>query len=126
MKRLSMPRQKDSRRKTKQTHKKTSEELYCRRLSLSELAQAADAAADDSRSCRAELPGTASNNLLAPAALPDADGSALDRVAAAERASVLCVLRNLNLLDLLARGRAVARAVLADNTHLSRALGLWC
>jgi hypothetical protein len=36
------------------------------------------------------------------------------------------VLGDLDLLDLLARGGAVARAVLADDANLSRALGLVC
>jgi hypothetical protein len=65
-----------------------------------------------------EGPCAAGDDLLAGAALPNADGLALDAVLAAEGARVARVLRDLDLLDALAQRRTVARAVLARDTDL--------
>lgn len=51
--------------------------------------------------------------LLAAPAAPDTNRISLDRRLAAERACVLCVLANFDLLDLLTEGRTVAGTVLA-------------
>ena len=57
--------------------------------------------------------GTSSNSLLAGLAVPDADRVALDSDLAAECAGVLGVLRDFNLLHLLAERGTIAGTVLA-------------
>lgn len=70
-------------------------------------------------------PGATGNDLVAGVAVPDTDGSALHGVLAAERAGVAAVLRDFDLLDLATERRAVARAVLACDSNLDRALRLY-
>ena len=70
-------------------------------------------------------PGATGNDLLASAAAPNTDGSALHGVLTAERAGVAAVLRDFDLLDLATERRAVARAVLACDSNLDRALRLY-
>jgi hypothetical protein len=60
-------------------------------------------------------------DLLAGAALPDANHRPLDGVLAAERARVGGVLGDLDLLDLLTQRGTVAGTVLADDPDLSGA-----
>lgn len=94
-----------------------------RRLSeASALAQTTDSAASLRRLRRREHPRATSNGLVAARAVPDADGLPLDLVLAAEGAAVLCVLRDLHLLHDFPKGRTIARAVLAGDAHLLRAL----
>ena len=69
-------------------------------------------------------PSTTSEDLEAGAALPDADSLALDGILAAEIASVLGVLGDLHLPDLLTQRCTITGAVLADNADLASALGL--
>ena len=69
-------------------------------------------------------PSATSKSLQASAALPDANSLALDGVLTAEVASVLGVLGDLHLPDLLTQGSTITGAVLADNTDLPGALGL--
>lgn len=79
----------------------------------------------DSGSSRgAEGPSTAGHDLLAGAALPDADSLALDRVLAAESAGVLGVLRDLDLLDLTTERGTVTGTVLSGDSNLDSALRL--
>lgn len=80
----------------------------------------------DSGSSRgAEGPSTTGHDLLAGAALPDADGLALDRVLAAEGASVLGVLRDFDLLDLTTQRGTVTGTVLSGDSNLDSALRLF-
>jgi len=65
--------------------------------------------------------GAASLHLLAVAAVPDADSLPLHGILAAERARVLGVLRDLNLLDDLTQRGTVTGAVLAGDPDLLRA-----
>lgn len=58
--------------------------------------------------------------------MPDAHSLALHGVLTAERAGVAAVLLDFDLLDLATERRAVARAVLAGNANLDRALRLSC
>lgn len=67
---------------------------------------------------------SASLGLIAALALPDANNCAFHGELAAEAAEVLRVLANFDLLDLLTQAGAVARAVLADDSDLLRALRL--
>lgn len=93
--------------------------------SLSEtsaLAQTTDGAASLRRLRRRENPRTASNGLVAARAIPDSDGLPLDLILAAEGAVVLRVLRDLHLLHDFPERRTIARAVLAGDAHLLRAL----
>jgi len=81
---------------------------------------------DGGSSRGAEGPSTTSHDLLAGTALPDADGLALDRVLAAESASVLGVLRDFDLLDLATERGTVTGTVLSGNSNLDSALRLCC
>jgi hypothetical protein len=69
-------------------------------------------------------PRASSNGLRARAACPDANSLALDRVLAAEGASVLGVLCDLHLTDLLSQRGTITSSVLADNANLLSSLGL--
>jgi hypothetical protein len=71
-----------------------------------------------------ERVSTTGHDATAGLAAPDADSSALDVLLSAERAHVLGVLLDLELLDLLAKGRTVTGTVLAGNADLLRALSL--
>lgn len=93
-------------------------------LRLADLTQTTDGAAHSSSGGGAQGPRTASNLLVAGAALPHTDNGTLNGVLAAERAGVAAVLRNLNLLDLATQRRTVTVTVLACDSDLDRALGL--
>jgi len=91
-------------------------------LSRLELAQTTNGRADSGGGSSAEDVSTASNGLGARLALPDTSSLALHAVLAAEHASVLGVLGDLDLLDLLTQRGTIASTVLADNTDLLRSL----
>ena len=95
---------------------------YC--LDFGKITQASNGGAGRGSRSGTRNPGTSGHHLGAPAALPNTDGGALDGVLTAKGASVLGVLANLNLFDLLAGGAAVAGAVLADDSYLLGAFGL--
>lgn len=95
-----------------------------RDLQFDGLTQTADGAANGGSGLCVDGPGTASNALAARLcpAMPDTDGSPLDRVLATERAGVGGVLGDLHLLHLFSQRRTITRAVLADDADLSCAL----
>ena len=96
--------------------------LVVRSLGL-ELAETAHGGSDGAGVGRAQSISTASLRLVASAAAPDADGLAAEGELAAERAEVLGVLRNLELLRALTRVSSVAGTVAAHHAHLHRTLG---
>jgi hypothetical protein len=61
---------------------------------------------------------TTGGHLVATRARPDSDVSTLNGVLTAELASVLRVLRNFDLLDLLTDGRTITGSVLSDDSDL--------
>jgi hypothetical protein len=71
-----------------------------------------------------DSPSSTSQASSAAAAFPDTDRLSLDRVLTAESASVLAVLGDFNLLDLLTEGRTVTGTVLSDNSGFLGTLGL--
>ena len=89
------------------------------------LLQAVDRGAHGGRRARGEGPAAAGHGLLAGLglALPDAARDGLQVLLAAEAAHVPGALLDLVPLHDLAQGRAVARAVLAGDANLLRALG---
>eukprot|EP00304_Pavlova_gyrans_P001339 CAMPEP_0206037464 /NCGR_PEP_ID=MMETSP1466-20131121/3463_1 /ASSEMBLY_ACC=CAM_ASM_001126 /TAXON_ID=44452 /ORGANISM="Pavlova gyrans, Strain CCMP608" /LENGTH=255 /DNA_ID=CAMNT_0053412017 /DNA_START=198 /DNA_END=961 /DNA_ORIENTATION=+ len=91
-------------------------------LQAGTFAQAADRAPRLRRLRGCEHPCTPGSGLLAPRAVPDADGLPLHLILAAEGALVLGVLRHLHLLHDFPERRAIARAVLAGDPHLLGAL----
>merc|ERR1712146_29009 len=95
---------------------------YEHHLDLGHLTKTTNGGLRSNSSSGAWLPGTASNNLGAALALPDAHICALHRVLAAERAVVLRVLRDLVLLHNLTERRTIASSVLSTNPRLLSAL----
>lgn len=70
---------------------------------------------------RSLAPSRTSSYLLACTAVPDAGRMAFDGILAAEGAGVFCMLRDFDLLHLLAEGRTVAvQEMSVDITRASR------
>lgn len=88
-----------------------------------ELTEATDGGADSAAVGGAQGVGTAGNGLGAGVATPDANGLSAEGELTAERAEVLSVLRDLNLLGALTGVSTIAGTVAAHDTHLDGSLG---